>query len=205
MAIAWNDRYQQSFNDLKNLCTTAPILAYANFTKPFKLHTTACRSGLGAVIYQTHDDGTDAVIAFTSRSLTKAVTYYPTHKLEFHAFEWAVVEKFNEYLYGLTFDVYTNNNPLTYVLTLAKLDAASHQWMASLANYNFQLHYRAGKTNIDANNLSRVSWPRYMPKALDTHHQVTAAAMCEPFRRHPSKALSAPLRHIDMTCTSWTQ
>ena len=38
----------------------------------FKLQTDVCRSGLGAVLYQTHDNGTDAVITYPSRSLTKA-------------------------------------------------------------------------------------------------------------------------------------
>ena len=99
----------------------------------------------GAVLYQTHDDGTDAIIAYASRSLTKAETHYPAHKLEFLTLKWAVVEKFHEYLYGLTFDVYTNNNPLMYVLMMAKPDAMSHHWVPSLDNYDFQLYYRAWK------------------------------------------------------------
>ena len=53
-AIKWDSWCQQAFNDLKRLCTMAPILAYADFTKPFKLHTDAYGSGLGAVLYQTH-------------------------------------------------------------------------------------------------------------------------------------------------------
>ena len=52
-AIRWDSRCQQAFNDLKKLCTMAPILLYADFTKPFKLHTDACGTGLGAVLYQT--------------------------------------------------------------------------------------------------------------------------------------------------------
>ena len=52
-AIKWDRRCQQAFDDLKTLCTMAPILAYAYFTKPFKLHTDACGTGLGAVLYQT--------------------------------------------------------------------------------------------------------------------------------------------------------
>ena len=140
-AIMWDSKCHQAFDDLKRLCTTAPILAYADFTKPFKLHTAACGSGLGAVLYQTCKDGTDAVIAYASRSLSKVESHYPTHKLEFLTLKWVVVKKFHEYLYGLTFDVYTDNNPLTYILTTTKLDAASHHWVASLGNYNFQLHY----------------------------------------------------------------
>ena len=154
----WDDRCQQSLGDLKCLSTTAPILAYADFTRPFKLHTNACRSGLGAVLYQTHIAGADVFITYASRSLTKAKSHYTAHKLEFLTLKWAVIKKFHEYLYGLTFDVYTENNSLTYVLMMAKLDAASHYWVASLASYNFQLYYRVGKANIDADTLSRVSW-----------------------------------------------
>ena len=45
--------------------------------------------------------------------------------------------------------MYTDNNPLTYVLTTAKLDATDQRWIAALANYNFSLHYKSGKTNIE--------------------------------------------------------
>ena len=131
-AIKWDSKCQQAFDDLKTLCTTAPILAYADFTKPFKLHTDACGTGLGAVLYQTKEDGTEAVIANASRSLNKAESHYPAHKLEFLALKWAVVEKFHEYFFGSTFDMYTDNNLLTYIPTTAKLDAASHRWVASL-------------------------------------------------------------------------
>ena len=51
--ITWDDRCQSSFDDLKCLCTMASILAYVHFTRPFKLHTDACGSGLGDVLYQT--------------------------------------------------------------------------------------------------------------------------------------------------------
>ena len=80
-AIKWDIRCQQAFDDLKALCTTAPILAYADFSKPFKLHTDACGMGLGAVPYKTWDNGTEAVIAYASRGLSKAESHYPAHKL----------------------------------------------------------------------------------------------------------------------------
>ena len=51
-AIQWNSTCQQAFDDLKRLCITTPILAYADFTQPFKLHTDACGSDLGAVKVQ---------------------------------------------------------------------------------------------------------------------------------------------------------
>ena len=65
------------------------------------------------------------------------------------------MEKFHDYLYGINFVVYTDNNPFTYVLSSAKLDATWHRWRASLGCYNFNLVYRSGKANGDADGLSR--------------------------------------------------
>ena len=125
-AIKWDSRCQQACDDLKKLSTMAPILVYADFTKPFRLHTDACDTGLGAVLYQTWEDGTEAVIVYTSRSWKKAESHYPAHKLEFLTLKWAMAEKFHEYLYGSTIDVHIDNNALTHVLTIAK-----HHWVTS--------------------------------------------------------------------------
>ena len=76
-------------------------------------------------------------------------------KLEFLALKWAITEKFSDYLkYGPSFIVYTDNNPLTYVLTTAKLNATGFCWVANLTDYNFTIKYRPGKTNQDADYLS---------------------------------------------------
>ena len=99
-----------------------PILAYANYKKPFKMHTDASENGLGAVLYQKQDDGMDRVIAYASQTLSKSKKNDDAHKLEFLALKWSVTERFHEYLYGGHFEVYTDNNPLTYILTTAKLD-----------------------------------------------------------------------------------
>ena len=72
------------------------------------------------MLYQQQEDGTFRVIAYASRSLSKTEKNYSAHKLEFLALKWVVMERFHEYLYGGEFEVYTDNNPLTYVLTTAK-------------------------------------------------------------------------------------
>ena len=54
--------------------------------------------------------------------------------------------------------MYTDNNPLTYVLTTAKLDATGQQWVASLANYNFKIFYKSGKLNVEVDALSCIPW-----------------------------------------------
>ena len=178
-AIVWDDRCQQSFDDLKCLCTTVPILTYADSTRPFKLHIDTCRSGLGAVLYQTHDDGMDAIITYASRSLTKAKSHYPAHKLEFLTPKWAVVEIFHEHLYRSTFDVYTDNNSLTYVLTTAKLNVQVTAGWPAWPITTFSCIIGWGKTNINVGALSRLSWLGCMPDTVDTHVQVTVETVIQ--------------------------
>ena len=135
--IEWTDECQNAFDTLKELCTSTPILAYANYKKPFQLQTDASDFGLGAVLYQRDDNDRKRVIAFASHSLSNTERNYPAQKLEFLALKGAITDRFHEYLYGGQFDVYMDNNPLTYILTSAKLDATGQRWVASLANYDF--------------------------------------------------------------------
>jgi hypothetical protein len=150
----WTEEHQEAFDFLIEQLTCPPILAYADYSKPFEVHIDASTDGLGAVLYQDQD-GQARVIAYASRGLRKSERNYPAHKLEFLALKWAVTDKFHEYLYGNQFEVKTDNNPLTYVLTSAKLDATGHRWLAALSTYNFKITYRAGINNQDADALSR--------------------------------------------------
>ena len=79
--IQWTDEYQEAFDTLKVLCTLTTILAFVDFTKPFKIHTDARIIRLGAVLYQEQDEK-GRVIAYASRALTKGESHYPAHKLE---------------------------------------------------------------------------------------------------------------------------
>ena len=62
--VEWTEECQTAFEHLKHLCSQTPILAYANYQKPFKLHTDASENGLGAVLYQKQDNDTEHVIAY---------------------------------------------------------------------------------------------------------------------------------------------
>ena len=150
----WAEEQQQAFDTIISSLTNPPVLAYANYSLPFELHTDASSNGLGAVLYQ-EQDGKKRVVAYASRSLKLAEKNYPAHKLEFLALKWAVVEKFHDYLYGSKFEAITDNNPLTYIFTTAKLDATGQRWVAALSAYNFCIKYRSGRNNADADGLSR--------------------------------------------------
>ena len=79
---------------------------------------------------------------------------YDAHKLGILALKWSVTERFHEYLYGGHFEVYMDNNLLTYILTTAKLDATGQKWVASLANYNFKISTGVEKLSVEADALS---------------------------------------------------
>uniref|UniRef100_A0A3B1ISM8 Gypsy retrotransposon integrase-like protein 1 n=1 Tax=Astyanax mexicanus TaxID=7994 RepID=A0A3B1ISM8_ASTMX len=151
----WTESCQEAFDTIINKLTSAPVLAYANPKLPYILHTDASTTGLGAALYQ-EQNGQIRAIAFASRGLSHSESRYPAHKLEFLALKWAVTEKFSDYLYGNSFTVITDSNPLTYILTSAKLDATSYRWLSALSTFSFKLQYRPGKHNLDADALSRL-------------------------------------------------
>ena len=150
----WRDACQQAFESIIEKLTSSPVLGYADPKLQYFLHTDASTIGLGAALYQERN-GVTRVIAYASRGLSRSESRYPAHKLEFLALKWAITDKFHDYLYGNTFTVITDNNPLTYLLTTAKLDAASYRWLAALSTFNFDIKYRPGKHNLDADGLSR--------------------------------------------------
>ncbi|KAL0152667.1 hypothetical protein M9458_052390, partial [Cirrhinus mrigala] len=155
--VQWTSEHGAVVTRLVDMLTSSPILAYPDFDLPFVLHTDASNEGLGAVLYQ--EQGCKLrVIAYGSRSLSHAEKNYHLHsnKLEFLALKWAICDKFCDYLYyAPTFTVFTDNNPLTYILSTAKLSAVGHRWVGELADFHFTIKYRPGKTITDADTLSR--------------------------------------------------
>ena len=139
----WDQSCRDAFKKVIDHLINAPVLAFADPAKPYILHIDASTSGLGAVLNQEHPEGLRPV-AFASRKLSQSEQRYPAHQLEFLALKWSVVDKFHDYLYGAQFTVRTDNNPLTYVLTSARLNATGHRWLAALATYDFTIQYRPG-------------------------------------------------------------
>ena len=178
---------------------------------PLSLHTDASSDVLGAVLYQ-YQNNQRRVIAYASRSLSPGERNYPAHKLEFLALKWVITDKFHEYLYGAEFQVFTDNNPLTYILTTAKLDATGHRWVAALSNYTFSISYKPGRNNTDADALSRVQWP----EAVDISYQ-NVQVVCEGVQAlhgkvetlcHGAQAvgvLSQDTMPAGMTSLEWSQ
>ena len=179
--IKWTEEHGAAMNKLIECITSPPILAYPDYNVPFVVRTDASQHGLGAVLYQ-NQQGTLRVIAYASRTLTPAERNYHLHagKLEFLALKWSITEQFRDYLYySPKFVVYTDNSPLTYVLSTAKLNATGLRGVGELSDFNFEVKYRPGKVNIDADTLSRIpgDFQKYMESYTQTvsNEEFTAA------------------------------
>ncbi|PIK42002.1 hypothetical protein BSL78_21124 [Apostichopus japonicus] len=156
--VEWTARHQEIIEMLVNKLAQPPVMAFPEYDQPFVVHTDASQEGLGAVLYQ-RQSGKLRVISYASRCLSPAEQNYHLHsgKLEFLALKWSITEKFRDYLfYAPSFQVYTDNNPLTYVLSSAKLNATGQRWVAELADFHFSIKYRPGRNNSDADTLSRM-------------------------------------------------
>ena len=95
----------EAFNVLKTKRMTAPMLAFANFEKPFLLETDASSYGLGAVLSQQQGDDKYHPVTYTSQELKGGEKKYHLLKLEFLALKWAMTNQFKEYLQYKLFTV----------------------------------------------------------------------------------------------------
>ena len=154
----WESEQENSFQKVKSLLSSAPILAYPDFTKEFQVHTDASAYGIGAVLAQvrkTTENGTDeVVIAYASKHLTDSQAKWATVEKEAYAIVFAT-KIFYPYLYGRRFTVYTDHKPLEWLMNIKEPTGRLMRWSLLLQEYDIAIGYRPGKMNQNADSLSR--------------------------------------------------
>ena len=68
----WDDACNQAFQKLKTLLLREEIVAYPDFTVPFRLYIDASNIWLGPILAQ-QQDGRERIICCASRALNKAI------------------------------------------------------------------------------------------------------------------------------------
>ena len=111
----WTSQCQDSFEELRRKLVSAPILAFPDFRKEFILDTDASDSGIAAVLAQVHSDGTERVIAYSSRVLTKALV--------------TCIQHFRAYRLGRQFTVRTDHRSLTCLQNFKDPQGQLARWL----------------------------------------------------------------------------
>ncbi|KAK4391433.1 putative mitochondrial protein [Sesamum angolense] len=125
----WNDKCAQSFEELKKRLTSTPILALSSGDGGYVVYTDASRQGLGYVLMQH-----GKVMAYASRQLRPHEMNYPAHDLELAAIVHAL-KIWRHYLYGETFQIYTDHKSLKYIPTQKELNLRQRMWIELLKDY----------------------------------------------------------------------
>jgi len=149
--FAWNEKCDQSFQELKRRLTTAPMLILPDPKRPFEVYCDASRQGLGCVLMQE-----GRVVAYASCQLRPHEVNYLTHDLELAAVVFALKIR-RHYLYGTHFEVFSDHKSLKYLFDQKELNMRQRRWMKFLKDYDFGLSYHPGKANVVADALSRKS------------------------------------------------
>ena len=149
----WNQDCEQAFVTLKHKLTTAPVLKFPSFDHEFILDTDASAKGLGAVLSQ-QINGSEQVVGYASRTLTKAERQYCATRKEMLALVWGI-RHFRPYLYGRCFKAWTDHNSLRWLKNFREPEGQVARWLEILAEFDFDILHRPGKQHGNADSLSR--------------------------------------------------
>lgn len=167
----------EAFHQLKDALCSSPILKYPDFTKSFFISTDASGYALGAVLFQKYGDNQEdeLPIAYASRTLKDAELRYSATEREALAVWWAC-DHFEEYIDMLPVTIYTDHKALLALpqkeMSNRRLQLIAHK----LAEFRYNIEYRPGKANANADALSRypiVSCKGRRSKEVQTNESIT--------------------------------
>lgn len=148
-AFHWNNEATASFEKLKKVMTTAPVLKFPDFNKEFTVETDACNSGIGAVLLQENHP-----ISFYSSKISGKMAAASVYIKEMFAITQAV-GKWRHYLLGRHFIIKTDHRSLKNILTQVIQTPEQQVFLCKLLGYDFTIIYKPGKDNRVADALSR--------------------------------------------------
>ncbi|GKB60089.1 putative reverse transcriptase domain-containing protein [Tanacetum coccineum] len=148
----WGEKEEKAFQLIKQKLCNAPILALPEGSKDFVVYCDASHKGLGAVLMQR-----EKVIAYASRQLKVHEKNYTTHDLELGSVVFAL-KIWRHYLYETRCTVFTDHKSLQHILDQKELNMRQRHWLELLSDYDCDICYHLGKTNVVAHALSRKEW-----------------------------------------------
>ncbi|CAG7718948.1 unnamed protein product, partial [Allacma fusca] len=157
----WGDEQERAFCRVKEILTTAPMLAHFDKSRATVVSADSSSYGLGAVLRQVGDDGNLHPIAYASRTLSKSEKGYAQIEKEALAMVWAC-ERFEYFILGLPIKVETDHKPLLSIMKSKNVDELSPRLQRirmRMMRYTYEIFHTPGKELIAADTLSRNPLP----------------------------------------------
>ncbi|KAG1924642.1 hypothetical protein F2P79_026035, partial [Pimephales promelas] len=154
--FVWSTDCDNSFNYLKGILSSAPIVTMPEFKVPFKVYTDASKWAVGAVLAQ-EKEGRECVVAYASRALNATQRRWSTFDRELWAIVWAVRE-FRHYLGLSSFTIITDHRPLLALRRMSIEDDPTGRrarWLLELDPLNWVIEHKKGNQHKNADALSR--------------------------------------------------
>lgn len=150
----WTKIHSRAFRDFKNNFMRAVTFSHYLPHKKFKLQTDASDIGISEILYQVDDNGDSRIISLASRVLTQCKSRYTTSEKELLAIVYCLM-KFRMYLLGWKFEIITDHQALTFLLSTPYHNARLMRWILTMQEYQFEIFHCKGQDNFVADFFSR--------------------------------------------------
>ena len=173
--VIWDGARLKAFTTLKGMLCDVCALTIPSSEDVFVLNTDASGLGIGATL-NVMRDGVEKPVAFFSRQLQGAQKHYSATELEGLAVFKAIFF-FDHFLHGRKFLVNTDHQALVSLLKSKRLNRRLQGWVLKLMDFHFEIVYRPGRLNGDADGLSRQAWCNLEEEDSEEHEQLRTAGV----------------------------
>ena len=152
----WSEACQKSFDQLKAILKSAPVLSAPRFDREFKMAVNASDVGAGSVLLQEDDNGVDHPVCYFSKKFDKHQRNYSTIEKESLSLILAL-QHFQVYLSSANSPIviFSDHNPLTFIHKMKNKNQRLLRWSLMLQEHNLDIRHIKGRDNIIPDTLSR--------------------------------------------------
>jgi len=180
---SWTDECEHAFQHLKTALITAPVLTYPEFSKPFQLLCDASTTGVGVVLAQQTEDGTEQVIAYASKTLSAAQRNWTTTERECFAIVYGF-QQYRHYLLGQKVTVITDHAALRWLLESKEPTGRLARWLQKLSEFEYVIQHRAGRIHNNADMLSRITVLDTVDIRTEQQHDILCSQLMAYISHH---------------------
>ena len=155
--FVWTDLAQKSFDTIKKILISKPLIVHPDFSLPFYLDTDASLYAMGAELIQIRD-GKEHVVSYGSRMFTKAEANYSVSRKELLAVV-TFVQEFQFYFRRAPLIIRTDHSALQWFTRTKNLTGQLYRWWLDLHPFKFTIQHRPGRKHGNADALSRYPYP----------------------------------------------